>query len=195
MSFYKKIVGCLYLFLGMTLHIEAATSTDVFKKYPNKYFIETGSFYGDGIQMALDAGFSQIYSIELSVDFYNHCVNRFQHSPVVHVLQGNSSDVLPILLSQIDDSATFWLDGHYSWGNTARGDTNTPLLAELQAIAQHPIKSHTILIDDVRQFGTIEFDFIEIEEIIGKLMEINPNYVISYEDGYIAKDVLVAKIP
>ena len=41
-------------------------SVELFKKYPNPVFIETGTCHGIGVQMALDAGFKYVFSIELS---------------------------------------------------------------------------------------------------------------------------------
>lgn len=172
---------------------EATTTCEVFKKYRKEVFIETGSYRGDGIRNALEAGFSEIHSIEIAPKYYNFCKERFKNNPKVHLYFENSIDVLPKILSTLTKPATFWLDGHYSWGDTGRGDTNTPLLKELEIIAQHSIKTHVILIDDIRQLGTIEFDFINLEDITKLLMSINSNYKISYEDGYIKNDVLVAQ--
>jgi hypothetical protein len=95
----------------------------------------------------------------------------------------------------IDAPATFWLDGHYSGAGTAKGKTNTPLLQELDHIGSHHIKTHTILIDDVRQFGTQEMDFITLDEVVEKVRSINPNYKFLFEDGFIPNDVLVAVVP
>ncbi|MBI2810892.1 MAG: hypothetical protein HYX67_08705, partial [Candidatus Melainabacteria bacterium] len=94
----------------------------------------------------------------------------------------------------IDAPATFWLDGHYSGPGTAMGNSNTPLLEELKHIAQHPIKTHTLLIDDIRLLGAQEMDFITLEELKREILLINPNYEFSFEDGYAANDVLVAKV-
>ncbi|MBS0626535.1 MAG: hypothetical protein JSS32_10845 [Verrucomicrobia bacterium] len=167
-----------------------------FPRVPNKYFIETGSYYGQTIQMALDTGFFQeIYSIELAPLLYEHCKRRFAYRPNVKLFKGDSTDLLPQIIAKLDAPATFWLDGHYSSDNTARGITNSPILAELESIRQHPIKNHTIMIDDVRMFGTIEFDFIEVDEIKQKVLEINPNYKITfYDGGYIPGDVLIATV-
>lgn len=195
MDIRQVVLICIASLVLSVVGADATTTKEVFAKYPNKYFIETGSLYGDGCQMALDAGFKYVYTIELAPHLYRHCVQRFDSNPQVKVLQGDSTYLLPQILREIDAPATFWLDGHYSWGETARGDTNTPIFAELEAIRQHPIKTHTILIDDVREFGTIEFDYIELDEIIEKIMEINPNYRISFEDGHCPHDVLVAEIP
>ena len=162
---------------------------------PNKYFIETGSYYGQGIQSALNSNlFEEIYSIELAPHFYEHCKRTFAHRPNVKLFLGNSGEILPKILSQIEAPATFWLDGHYSSDNTAKGITNNPILDELESIKQHHIKNHIIMIDDVRLFGTSEFDFIEIEEIKQKVLEINQNYKITFYDGTIPNDILVAMV-
>ncbi|HRI35351.1 MAG TPA: hypothetical protein PLD02_16495, partial [Saprospiraceae bacterium] len=69
-----------------------------------------------------------------------------------------------------------------------------PVLLELEAIKQHSIKTHTILIDDCRFFGTEGFDYITIDQVIKSLLEINPSYQFKYENGYTADDILVAYI-
>jgi hypothetical protein len=100
------------------------------------------------------------------------------------------------LLKRIDGPATFWLDGHYSCVAMAgKGETNTPLLAELESIRQHPVKTHTILIDDIRLLATEHLDYLTLDQITKKILEINPNYQITFEDGVISNDVLVAFIP
>jgi len=172
----------------------AITTAGVFKKYPNPCFVETGSFRGQGIDNALKAGFSQVYSIELAPHYYTFCKKKFSNRRNVHLFLGDSSAVLARVIASIDKPITFWLDGHCSNGDTARGETMTPLMKELEAIKLHPIKTHTILIDDVRCFGTKEFDFLTQQAVLLKLKEINPKYTIVYEDGYKKKDVLVAYI-
>jgi len=174
--------------------IHAGTTTEVFLKFSNKYFIETGSYQGDGIQQALDAKFQEIYSIELAPCHYEYSMKRFCSCSNVHLRFGDSAQILSEVLREIDAPATFWLDGNYSGGTTAKGQTNTPLLKELEAIRKHPIKTHTILIDDVRLLGTAEFDHIKLDQVIQMILEINPKYQISFEHGYVRNDVLVARI-
>lgn len=173
---------------------EAFSNREVFAKHPNAYFVETGSYYGEGIQRAIDAGFSCIYSIELAEPLYQYCKKRFASNPNVHLVLGDSAYVLSMVLEKIDAPATFWLDGHYSWGETARGETNSPILKELEAIANHPIKNHTILIDDIRCCGTDDFDFVERDQIIQAIMKINPAYQIHFENGHMPGDILVATV-
>lgn len=98
------------------------------------------------------------------------------------------------VIKNINSSITFWLDGHYSGYDTAQGDENNPILKELEQIKKHHIKNHTILIDDIRLCGGFWFDDITLEQIISKILEINKNYTISYVDGYVKNDILVAQI-
>jgi hypothetical protein len=66
-------------------------------------------------------------------------------------------------------------------------------MRELELIKNHPIKEHTILIDDLREWSR---DFPAIgfntEDIKKKILEINPNYVFSFADGQTSNDILVA---
>ncbi len=171
--------------------LTSATTSSVFAKFPNQYFIETGTYVGDGVQKAIDAGFQNIYSIELSTHFYKIASERFKDYPNVHIFQGDSSEILEAVLQEIDGPATLWLDGHYSGGQTARGFENCPILKELAIIKNHHIKQHTILIDDIRCCGTEIFNGITLKEVVDCAFQINPRYKISFEDGHIPKDVLV----
>ncbi len=190
--FNLKIAATAIFTLLRLYSLDAYTTKETFAKYPNEYFIESGGFFGDGIQMAIDAGFKKIYSIELKPAFHENNCLRFASYPFVNLVLGDTTDMLPVVLRKIDAPATFWLDGHYSGPGTARGKTNTPLLTELEHIAQHHIKTHTILIDDIRQFGTSDMDFITLDEVVEKIRSINPDYEFLFEDGYISNDVLVA---
>lgn len=168
-------------------------TVELFKKYPNPVFIETGSWHGDGIQQALDAGFKKVYSIELSNQLYEQCRNRFDKNKDVILFNGDSSDILPYLLFNIHVPVTFWLDGHYSCGDTAMGKLKSPLIQELSAIRGHDVRNHTILIDDLRDW-TIEEHGFNTEILKQIISKINPGYKFTLEDGYIPNDILVAKL-
>lgn len=172
---------------------------DLFGKYKNSVFIETGSYLGDGVQLALNAGFDKVISIELSDYHFNICVERFKGNSKVEIVKGESFKVLPEILAKINTKITFWLDGHYSEGGTALGEYAIPILQELEAISIHHIKEHTILIDDmrcmVRNPPHVNFDK---EDVINKIYGVNPSYRITYENGtmfgqyLLPNDILVA---
>lgn len=68
----------------------------------------------------------------------------------------------------------FWLDGHYSGFETAKGDLETPVSSELESILRSKI-NHIILIDDARLF-TGKNDYPSVEEL--------KNYVLSKKNYY-----------
>jgi hypothetical protein len=107
------------------------------------------------------------------------------------------------VIKEINEPITFWLDGHYSGGNLPTGKYLSPLIQELDAIKQHPIKVHTILIDDIRCWRTmnnIYHNNFNVDTLINKIREINPNYNIIFVDGIqtfgeiLPNDILTATV-
>jgi len=171
-----------------------------FKQFKKRIFVETGSYSGNGIQLALSAGFQEVHSMDINPQFINNCKSRFQGNPNVHLYLKDSSKQLGEVIAPIKESVTFWLDAHNGWPDpNAKNVKNTPLIEELEQIKHHPIKTHTILIDDLHCCKTLLFDYLTLDQIIAKVLEINPYYTIFYVDGGDAgeykNNVLVAYIP
>ena len=179
---------------------------DLSKYNNNGIVVETGTYMGDGVQSALDAGYKQVFSIELDKKRYENCKKRFSNNKNVTIIHGNSGDELPKLLKNINEPCTFWLDAHYCGEPLSLGveiaDKWCPMKEELEAINQDNIKTHTILIDDMR---CIDLQHIEKktqkpvgfpgkENLLKKIKTINENYKIEYLPGVIPDDVLVAYI-
>lgn len=156
------------------------------KKYPAKYFIETGSYTGGGIHIALLSGYKKIISIENNPMFYNACVRTYKNNPSVELFLGDSKDILKGILNEIDEQAVIFLDAH--------SPGNQPILDELDSIKNCHIKNHIIMIDDKREFKRGVWEpSITLEILLEKLLEINPEYKITYEDSINAKkDIIVA---
>lgn len=127
---------------------------DIAKAFELDTFIETGTFMGD-TSYAASQTFRTVHTIELSKELYQKAVERFQNNPNIHVYNGDSGKVFQELLPQINGKALFWLDGHYSEGQTAKGDENTPIIKEIKAIKDAGIIDPVILIDDLRFFDTV----------------------------------------
>lgn len=187
------------LFCGILIaancSLYGSATTDVFKRFLTDNFVETGSYTGVSIDQAKAAGYKEIYSVELSDKYYKHCRKRFGADPHIHLYHGDSATMMPFMIKDITSRCTFWLDGHFSDGDTAKGNTYTPLIGELEAIKAHPIKTHTILIDDIRLLNTFWMDNIRLMDLVNMLLSINPNYVVTFEDGYAPNDILVAYLP
>lgn len=123
------------------------------RKHRLRILVETGTYRGDMIE-AVREQFTQVYSIELSSDLARRATERFAAVPNVRIVQGDSGERLAELLPKLDVPALFWLDAHYSGGETARGQRTTPILHELELVLAAPDIGHVILIDDARLFGT-----------------------------------------
>ncbi len=125
---------------------------DYARKHHPRVFIETGTFRGDMVHAMLKE-FAALHTIELAADLAEAARARFREHKHVTIHHGDSADVLPRLLTAIQEPCLFWLDGHSSGHDTAKGAKNTPILAELLCIRHHAIAGHVILIDDAREFG------------------------------------------
>ena len=173
-----------------------------FKAFLNPYFVETGTFSWDGIIRALEDGFENILSIESVNELYTPVKEKFINNKNVKITHGSSSIDLWDMIKDINEPITFWLDAHVFPPRTD-GGKNCPLIEELDQIKRHPIKTHTILIDDMHCAapdgiaGGEAFDFLTKEDLINKLLEINPNYNIYYvpggNDGEYPENVMVAE--
>jgi len=165
----------------------------------NRYFVETGSSGGDSIEKALKAGFQFVRSIDTEKRHVDYCEARFvENSSSVSMYLGDSGVRLYEMIHDINEPITFWLDAHIFPPLEGQYE-NTPLFAELEKIALHPIKAHTILIDDLHCCGTLAFDYISEKELMDQIKEINPNYQFKYVPGgdsnEYPRNVLVAFIP
>lgn len=130
------------------------------KKYDCKLFIETGTYKGDMIY-ALKNDFEQLITVELSEQYHQKAVEKFRNDKHINLLFGDSGILMPKIIKDIKVKTLFWLDGHFSSGNTAQGELDCPIFGELDAIFSSPFK-HALLIDDARYFnGTNDYPTIE----------------------------------
>src|SRR4051794_6188631 len=113
--------------------------------------VETGTFRGDMVD-ALATMASRIVSIELDDRLHAAARRRFAGQPQVELLHGDSGALLPGILRELDRPALFWLDGHYTGIGSARTEVNSPIVAEIDALLQHSVPGHVVLIDDAREF-------------------------------------------
>ncbi|MFH1184355.1 MAG: hypothetical protein V1755_04860 [Chloroflexota bacterium] len=115
--------------------------------------VETGTFEGRMIS-AVRASFRSIYSVELDIGLYLAAWARFAGVASVTILHGDSGKVLRELLPRVLEPCVFWLDAHFSGGNTIRGDKDSPIIDELNALDDHASRfDDVVLIDDAREFG------------------------------------------
>ena len=82
----------------------------------------------------------------------------------VELIQGDSGEELASLVTSLKGPALFWLDGHYSGGDTARGEEDTPIYKELGHILGCGETGHVIIIDDAHLFG-VDPSYPTMEEL------------------------------
>lgn len=135
---------------------------DYGKRYGCTTLVETGTFMGDMIE-AVQYDFKKIYSIELVEFIRDLTMERFKNKTNIEILLGDSSVMLAKVVKQLTEPALFWLDGHYSGGDTGIGEKVCPIYGEMDAVLASPYP-HVILIDDARCFNGQD-DYPTIEEL------------------------------
>jgi len=179
-----------------------------------KIFIETGTFYGHGVMAALLRGCADIHSIEINPTFFMATRNRmmclailnkdlvdfeinsdlnffsivFGKKTRVNLYLGDTIEILPLILKEIDEPAFFWLDAHWSGDETkvegvldeeSSPEIKCPIAKELSIIKEHSIKNHTIAIDD---YNTVCQTVGSFENIKKEILKINSEYTIKTKD-------------
>lgn len=133
------------------------------RRFNVSVFVETGTYRGKMV-FAMRPHFRRIVSIELSEELAEKARRLFSTCPEVEIVQGDSAEKLGEVLADLNEPALFWLDGHYSGGETGHGEKSTPVLEELKAIFEHDVAGHVIAIDDAQCFGE-DPDYPSLDEV------------------------------
>lgn len=122
---------------------------------PEHVWIETGTYMGFTTRGLSEAS-KFVHSLEPSPMWFEKSSLRLADLKNVALHNLTSEQGFgPILSSLLDEqNVNFWLDGHYSEGDTFMGGTPSPIKSELAAIsATKDLSRFTILVDDFRRFG------------------------------------------
>jgi hypothetical protein len=145
-----------------------------------KHFIETGTYLGQ-TTLAMSEVFETCHTIEFDPDLFNRAKANLAGVKNIQAYCGDSAKILPTILSELKEPAVFWLDAHYSGGETGRAGLDTPIMRELGTIFAHPIKEHVILVDDARDFLGIN-DYPTIKTLLKAISEQSPYIVTIFGD-------------
>jgi hypothetical protein len=155
------------------------------KDFDIKVFVETGTFRCTTLRN-VEQFFQKVYSIELKQKFYEDACREFSNKSHITLIKGDSCEELPKLIPAINQKALFWLDAHWSMGDTARGNKDSALENELPAILTMPEEmGNVILIDDTYSLKDSE-GYLSVEKIKDMITNKYPNYKIEI-DGYIIR--------
>lgn len=154
-------------------------------KFRNRVFVETGSSgLGLGIVAALNAGFEEVYSVEIDFNQYTECHNIFKENTRVHLSLGDCGTWLDKTLDLINEPCTIYLDA-----NGYNVETSSPFDDAIEAIIRHGGKNHTILVDDMnstlQSLESVQQSLLSSDSSIGKqLLRINPDYQLYIIDSH-----------
>ncbi len=171
---------------GKAIPVPHAVKQGIINKYRNKHniniLVESGTYFGDMV-WAQRNNFDKIYSIELSKELLLFNRKRFKKYPNIEIIQGDSGKILPTLVKELEEETLFWLDGHYSGENSARGEKDCPVAEEVKAILSTGME-HVIIMSDARSF-TGQRDFPTLDGISSYITNIYPATQIHIENDCI----------
>lgn len=121
-------------------------------------FIESGTFLGN-TSLAMKPYFKEVHTIELSKKYFTAFSEKVKNLQIQNIkcYLGDSSNIIPQILKTLDHNqkCIFWLDGHWSSGDSGKGDKDCPLIEECLGINKfYSSDEAVILIDDYRLFET-----------------------------------------
>jgi hypothetical protein len=130
------------------------------KSFSNKdhFWIETGTYMGFTTR-GLSAVSKAISSLEPSKLYFELSSKSLSDLKNVTLVNAASEDGLLAMIDHYPKGShiNFWLDGHYSAGDTFLGANHCPIEEELKTIASRlSVFDMTIFIDDFRLFGLEE---------------------------------------
>lgn len=132
-------------------------------------FVETGTLHGKTTK-SLSKYFEILHTIEVYKPNYELSKLNLQNFPNIIQYLGDSSHILPEICKNLKKSCIFFLDGHYSAGNTGYQDVHVPLYSELNGIMEFMENNCIIIIDDARLFekidGPVDWSKINEREIL-----------------------------
>lgn len=129
------------------------------EKYNLVNFVETGCFYGFGLQHAVNCGIKNLYSCDIGENFVDYCKERF---PNANLICCDSVTYFKNILSNVSGATLFWLDAHYpayyGFKNLENEQTKFPLYDELKLIIdlKKDFKNDVIICDDLRVLAPIK---------------------------------------
>lgn len=115
-------------------------------------FIETGSYIGETLSN-IKFEFKKLISIEITERYSSFCKIKFTNDINVEIIKGDSLIELPKIIDVYrDKKIVFYLDGHYSAGDTGKNNIDVPLIEEMKIISNKCTEETLIIIDDADLF-------------------------------------------
>ncbi len=122
------------------------------RRVGTRVLVETGTYLGTMIE-AMRSEMDRVISIEVDEALHALARHRFRRADGVTLLRGDSATKMrEALVVAGGGPVVFWLDGHFSGGETGFGQSHCPVREELAVILERGARD-AILIDDAHCFG------------------------------------------
>lgn len=161
------------------------------KRFQIENFVETGTYLGETTQWASNI-FNKVHSLEASPKYFKISSDKLKNFQNITLHFGISTDVLPNILKNLNGPSFFWLDAHWSGGDTFRGNSECPLIQEIKLINSY-FDDKFIFIDDAHMFLSLPppphnpNDWPKIDEVVFELQTSSTkNYILIYDDVIIS---------
>ena len=112
-------------------------------------FVEGGTYKG-GTAKSMGEKFKKIFTIEKSNIMFEIAKDNLKDTNNITLLKGDTREHLDSIIRN-NENILFWLDAHWSGGDTYGEEDECPLIEELNIIFKYN-KNYVILIDDARLF-------------------------------------------
>lgn len=135
-----------------------------FRSRDHRIFVEAGTYKGETTAFFVPHA-EQVISVELHDGLYAAARKRFAQQPNVMLVHGDSLMEIPKLVSSCPSPPLVFLDGHFSGVGTAKGEEMEPAESTLGRLADVTPAGTTIVIDDLRLFGSGLAGFPQLDVI------------------------------
>jgi len=154
-----------------------------------QFFVECGSAGGQGIQAAIEAGYEQIYSVDINPQCFKECQERFRKHNHVHLTHGDCGTWLADTLNTLNTPCVVYLDAN-GWS----GETESPYHASIAALRRHGRRDHFVIVDDMNHDNSSRAEMVRdlqrslsegsSQDIVRQLVSVNPDYYLYIEDSH-----------
>lgn len=152
-------------------------------------FVECGMAGGDGIQAALDSGFSKIVSIDINPECVRVCRERFKNQgQYVTLVEGDCGVLLQSVLDNCNETCVVYLDAN-GWSQPT-----SPYKDSIEALKRHGKRDHIVIVDDINSnndsFANVMAGVRQSLrsgtdlDIVRQLQSVNPAYNIYLSDSH-----------
>lgn len=161
----------------------------VLKSRKHRIFVEAGTYKGETTAFFLPY-VDQLISVELHDGLFAAAEQRFALHPNVTLIHGDSLIEIPKVVANCSGAPLVFLDGHFSGDGTAEGEEMEPAESTLSRLAGVTPAGTTIVIDDLRLFGSGLSGFPQLDSITATARAAFPTAVIRA-----GLDAVVVEIP